>query len=86
MFTVEGQWVFDVVDNQAPSDVLDSFYERIVALLDGPYPTDDPFTILPFKDGGDLADAYTAPFYRGLVVYEVSETRMRITLLDVLWI
>ncbi len=79
--------VLDYVDNFAPDDVYDEFYNLLESLMeDGPYHEDQPSRgILPLQDE-TKPNGFTAPFDAGLLAYQVMKDFPIIKCVDVFWI
>jgi hypothetical protein len=89
VYEVQGAVVLDMVDRQAPPHVRGSFYDdALIPIIDAPRPEmANPAMrdrILPFQ-GPNNPDTYTVPFLDGLLLYEVDDATLTITLLDTLW-
>jgi hypothetical protein len=85
-YEVVGSGVLDYVDRFAPDEVYELFYEKLEALMTGPYPDDDySLGIMELKDP-TKPNGFTAPFNRGLVAYQVTKDFPLIKLVDVFWL
>lgn len=85
-YEVVGPGVLDYVDQFAPDDVYNAFYDLLESLILGPYADDDPtLGILPLRDP-DKPNGFSAPFAGGgLVAYQVMLDQPVIKLIDVFW-
>lgn len=85
-YEVIGTPVLDHVDRYAPDEVYDEFYDLLEALMEfGPYPDDQlELNILPHQEP-TKPNAFSAPFDKGLLFYQVMVDLPIIKLVDVFW-